>query len=133
VRRGKRRALGQAPAEAAAAVEHLAAQVARSLGAGGGLEVVEVAIRTAMLRLGGRLLEDLLGPDAGHRGPRVDCGVGHQAQFVACRAKTIDTVLGPVSLRRAWYHCAACGHGLAPKDAGLGIGRSSLSPGLAPA
>ena len=33
-------------------------------------------------------------------------------------------------LRRAWYHCAACGHGLAPRDAGLGTERSSLSPGL---
>jgi hypothetical protein len=35
---------------------------------------VELAIRTAMLKLGGRLLEDLLGLDAGHRGPRMGCG-----------------------------------------------------------
>jgi hypothetical protein len=95
------------------------------------MEVVELAIRTAMLRLGGRLLEDLLGLDAGHRGPRVDCGAGHPAEFVAYRDKTIDTVLGPVTIRRAWYHCAACGHGLAPRDAELGTGGGSLSPGLA--
>ena len=93
--------------------------------------MVELAIRTAMLRLGGRLLEDLLGLDAGHRGPRVDCGAGHQAQFVAYRDKTIDTVLGPVAVRRAWYHCAPCRHGLAPRDAGLGTAGASLSPGLA--
>jgi hypothetical protein len=92
---------------------------------------VELAIRTAMLRLGGRLLEDLLGIDGGHRGPRAGCGAGHQAQFVSCRHKTIDTVIGPVELNRAWYHCAACGHGLAPKDGELGVAGASLSPGLA--
>jgi len=92
---------------------------------------VELAIRTAITRLGAGLLEDLLAADAGYRGPRADCGAGHQAAFVSYREKTIDTVLGPVRLRRAWYHCAVCGHGLAPRDAELGIGRASMSPGLA--
>lgn len=92
---------------------------------------MELAIRTAMLRLGGRLLEGLLAADAGHRGPRVGCGAGHQAGFVSYRAKTIDTVVGPVTVRRAWYHCAACGHGLAPRDGELGVAGASLSPGLA--
>jgi hypothetical protein len=40
-------------------------------------------------------------------------------------------VLGPVTARRAWYHCAACGHGLFPGDAEPGTGRGSVSPGLA--
>jgi hypothetical protein len=83
-----------------------------------------------MLRLGGRLLEDLLGIDAGHRGPRIPCGNGHQAEYVSNRAKAIDTVVGPVQLHRAWYHCAACRHGQAPRDAELGVQGSSLSPGL---
>jgi len=104
---------------------------AQSLGAGGGLEAVELAIRTAMIKLGAGLLEDLLGLELGYRGPRADCGSGHEAEFVSYREKTIDTVLGPVSLRRAWYHCAACGHGLAPRDAELGTGQGSMSPGLA--
>ena len=38
---------------------------ARSLRAAGGLEAVELAIRTAMTRLGASLLEDLLAADAG--------------------------------------------------------------------
>ena len=84
-----------------------------------------------MTVLGGRLLEDLLAADDGYRGPRADCGAGHDAAFVSYRVKTLDTVLGPVRLRRAWYHCAACGHGLAPKDAELGTARGSMSPGLA--
>ena len=40
-------------------------------------------------------------------------------------------MLGPVTLTRAWYHCADCGHGLAPRDAELGVAGASMSPGLA--
>jgi hypothetical protein len=92
---------------------------------------VELAIRAAMIKLGGGLLEKLLAADAGYRGPRADCEAGHQAVFVSYRAKTFDTVLGPVRVNRAWYHCHQCGHGLAPKDAELGTGQASMSPGLA--
>jgi len=110
----------------------LAGQVAGqvSVGDGGGLEAVELAIRTAVLALGGSLLGRLLATDGGYRGPRIDCGAGHRAQFVAYRDKTIATVLGPVTLRRAWYHCARCGHGTAPRDEQLGVAGTSLTPGL---
>lgn len=112
----------------------LAGQVAGQAGvgreAGDGLEAVELAIRTAVLVLGGSLLGRLLAADGGYRGHRIDCGAGHQGEFVAYRDKTIATVLGPVALRRAWYHCAACGHGLAPRDDELGVAGTSLTPGL---
>src|SRR5262249_35059784 len=130
-RPGKGGLCGALQAEIAAEVARLAAEAARSLGAGAGLEPVELAIRTAMLRLGGRLLAGLLGLDAGHRGRRTGCGNGHDAEFISYRGKTIDTVVGPVELHRAWYHCAGCGHGLAPKDEELGVAGASLSPGLA--
>ncbi len=83
-----------------------------------------------MLAAGCGMLGQLLAADPGHRGPRVPCGRGHEAEFVSYRDKVIDTVLGPVTLTRAWYHCAACGHGLAPRDAELGVAGASLSPGL---
>jgi hypothetical protein len=60
----------------------------------------------------------------------MDCGTGHQAEFVSYRDKTIDTVLGPVTVSRAWYHCGQCGHGLAPRDAELGTAGQTMSPGL---
>jgi hypothetical protein len=88
-------------------------------------------IRAGMLQLGGRMLAELLAADPGYRGPRVPCGQGHEAEFVAYREKTADTVLGPVTVSRAWYHCAQCGHGLAPRDAELGVAGVSMSPGLA--
>ncbi|HXZ74733.1 MAG TPA: ISKra4 family transposase, partial [Streptosporangiaceae bacterium] len=102
-----------------------------SLGCGNaGLEAAETVIRAGMLKLGCGVLGELLSADRGHRGPRAPCGHGHEAAFVSCRDKVIDTVLGPVTLNRAWYHCAECGHGLAPRDAELGVAGTSLSPGL---
>jgi hypothetical protein len=87
-------------------------------------------LRAGLLKLGGSMLGQLLSADPGQRGPRLPCGQGHEAEFTDYRDKTFDTVLGPVTLRRAWYHCAACGHGFAPRDAELGVGGTSLSPGL---
>jgi hypothetical protein len=80
--------------------------------------------------MGRAVLEPLLAADAGYAGPHADCGAGHQAAFAGYRDKTTDTVLGPVTIRRAWYHCAACGHGLAPRDDQLGVAGQSMSPGL---
>ncbi len=91
---------------------------------------MELAIRTAMTTLGGTLLEQLLAVDTGHRGPRIDCGAGHQGEFVSYRSKMIDTVLGPIRVDRAYYHCAPCGRGVLPKDDELGLTGGSLSPGL---
>jgi hypothetical protein len=83
-----------------------------------------------MLHAGCGILGQLLAADPGYRGARLPCGNGHDAEFIAYRDKTIDTVLGPVTLRRAWYHCEACKHGFAPRDAELGVAGASLSPGL---
>ena len=59
--------------------------------------------------------------DPGHRGPRLPCGQGHEAEFTDYRDKVNNTVLGPVTLTRAWYHCGACKHGFAPRDIELGV------------
>ena len=101
------------------------------MGCGGaGMEAAEQVIRAGLLKLGGSMLEQLLAADRGHRGPRVPCGQGHEAGFAGYRDKSFDTALGLVTVPRAWYHCAACGHGLAPRDAELGIAGTSMSPGL---
>jgi hypothetical protein len=105
--------------------------VASSLAGGAGLEAAELALRAGLAQLGCGLLEPLLAADAGYRGPRAACGAGHQARFAGYRDKTIATVLGQVTLRRAWYHCPSCGHGFAPRDAELGVAGATMSPGLA--
>lgn len=87
-------------------------------------------MRAAVLKVGASLLEGLLGADTGHRGTRIDCGAGHQAVFVSYRSKTFDTVLGPIRLLRAYYHCPDCNAGVIPRDDELGMASASLSPGL---
>jgi hypothetical protein len=88
-------------------------------------------LRAGLLKLGGSMLEQLLAADTGYRGPRVPCGQGHEAVFAGYRDKSFDTTLGLVTLSRAWYHCAKCERGLAPRDDELGVARTSMSPGLA--
>jgi hypothetical protein len=47
------------------------------------------------------------------------------------RPRHLEGLLGPIHLRRAWYHCAGCRQGFAPLDRAWGLGRGLLSPGLA--
>jgi hypothetical protein len=112
-------------------VRSLAGLTAGMLGQGAGLGVLEHAMRAALPAAGARLLEAVLAGESGYQGPRAECGHGHQAGYAGRRAKTVTTVLGPVQVTRAWYHCRQCGHGLAPRDEQLGVARTSLSPGLA--
>jgi hypothetical protein len=111
-------------------VTSLAAAAAASIAGGQGLEAAERAIRAGLLRLGASVLEDLLAADPGYGGPRARCGAGHHAAFAGYRARNADTVLGAIIIRRAWYHCAACGHGFAPRDRQLGMAGQGMSPGL---
>jgi hypothetical protein len=83
-----------------------------------------------MHRLGSSLLEKLLALDEGHRGQKIDCGAGHEAEFVGYREKYLTTVLGSLGLRRAYYHCPKCGKGVVPKDQELDVVGSSYSPGV---
>jgi hypothetical protein len=59
------------------------------------------------------------GQDDGYCGPHAGCG--GQAAYADSRPKTVTTVLDPVTLQRAWYHCAARKRGLAPRDRQLGL------------
>ena len=81
--------------------------------------------------MGGRLLEQLLNADGGgYRGAHLPCGQGHQATFVEYRRKAVRTVLAPVHVQRAYYHCGPCGAGVIPKDQALDIVGTSFSPGV---
>jgi len=104
------------------------------LGAGDGLGVLEQAMRAALTSAGAALLQAVPDQqDDGYAGPRAACvSCGGQAVYAGSRPKTITTVLGAVTLRRAWYHCAACSRGFAPRDRQLGLlPGGALSPGLA--
>ena len=95
------------------------------------LEASEMAIRASSHQMGGSLLEKLLNWDGGgYCGAHTQCGKGHRAQFIEYRDKQLLTVLSPVEVKRAYYHCEECNHGVIPKDRELDIVDTSFSPGI---
>lgn len=62
--------------------------------------------------------------------PTVRCACGQQAAYQRQRPAQVRTLLGPIAIRRAYYHCAACRQGQAPLDRQLGYCAGSTSAGL---
>ena len=94
-------------------------------------EALEMALRHGTLRLAARAIEQRLNADTSDElGPRVPCRCGGEAHFAGRRSKQFHSVLGPLRLERAYYHCPACGHGFFPRDRQLSIENTSLSPAL---
>src|SRR4051794_590133 len=64
-------------------------------------------------------------------GEAIPCSCGQQAHYQRQRVAQVKTVLGAITIRRAYYHCAACQHGVSPLDRQLGYCAGSTSAGLA--
>lgn len=93
------------------------------------LEQAEQLTRTSVLGIGARVLAaGLLARGTGNAGPRRACACGGQATFEGYRTKAVQTLVGWITVRRAYYHCGQCHHGHAPLDQPLGLGRDSHSP-----
>lgn len=54
---------------------------------------------------------------------------GQAAEFKRHQPRTLETVLGPMRFRRAYYYCHRCGQGYAPFDDAAGLSRRPLTPG----
>lgn len=54
---------------------------------------------------------------------------GRTADFHGYRRKSVQSLLGPIHFRRAYYRCDRCGHGLFPFDQEVGLGSHRLTPG----
>jgi hypothetical protein len=92
---------------------------------------VEIYIRSAMHGIGSTILEKLLNSDGGdYRGRTLPCEQGHVFEFREYRAKEILTVLGSVTIHRAYYYDEECGRGYCPKDRALHVEETSWSPGV---
>ena len=63
-------------------------------------------------------------------GPYRSCQCGHMARYAGRKSKTINTVLGKITLSRAYYHCKSCKSGFFPRDHMLDIKNTTLSPGV---
>jgi hypothetical protein len=84
------------------------------------------------LAVAARAVEQRLNADtADHNGPTMPCPqCGEPARYAGRRRKTVESVLGPLTLQRAYYHCAACDAGHCPRDRALGLAGTALSPAV---
>ena len=94
-------------------------------------EAVELAARRQALRLAAWALEQRLNADVSdHAGPHLPCRCGGVAEYHGRHQRTFESVLGPLHLERAYYHCAQCQSGFCPPDRALRLELFSLTPGV---
>jgi hypothetical protein len=94
-------------------------------------EALEMAVRRQALQLAARALEQRLNADpSDYAGPQVSCACGGSARYHGRHRKSFASVLGPLHLQRAYYHCGDCRAGFCPRDQALGMESFSLSPGV---
>ena len=128
-RRGKKGGFAETlAAEIDAEIDALAAAAADG---GQDFEALEQAVRRRALDTAARALERRLNADrADHQGSTVPCACGQEARYAGRQPKTFLSVLGPLRLERARFHCGACRTGVYPRDRALGLEGASLSPAI---
>ena len=90
-----------------------------------------MAARRQALWVAARTLEQRLNADnSDHVGAELRCPCGGAAQYHGRHPKTFESVLGPLHLQRAYYHCEQCQSGFCPRDRALGLESFSLTPGV---
>jgi hypothetical protein len=95
------------------------------------LESFELAIRSSMHQVGQSMLGLFINADGGdYRGKTVSDGEGHRYDFIGFRNKQLTTVLGLVTVKRAYYYNRESGKGYCPKDCALDIEGTSYSSGV---
>lgn len=95
------------------------------------LEALEFGVRDRMRQVGARVLEEVLNSGGkGYEGSSVSCRCGGRARFVDYRSKEVNTVMGSMTIQRAYYHCGGCGEGRFPQDEVFDVKRTSYSPGV---
>lgn len=108
----------------------------------GDLMGVEEEVLKMVFRLGRRVLEEIITRQTEQEAPaKRRMGVcGHEQRLMGERPKQVLTLLGKITVRRAYYHCqreageteerVGCPHGEAPADALWGITAQRTSGGV---
>lgn len=102
---------------------------------GDDLEQVERIIRDTVLGVGANAMElHLSRQPLGYEGSSRACeGCQENQKFVAHRPRTLATLMGQVTIKRAYYHCRHCKASCCPYDQRTGLGSGQESVGLAKA
>ncbi len=75
-----------------------------------------------------RAVEQRINADTSdYTGATAPCACGLPARYAGRHDKTFESVLGPLTLSRAYYHCEPCETGLCPRDHALGLEDGSLT------
>lgn len=106
----------------------------------GDLQTLEQSVLKACLSLGRTMMEQILNQtaEAGERPSRREGDCGHRQRLVGRRPKQLHTLMGKVTIERAYYQClveeaatcASCSHGQAPWDSVWGQIAGRTSPGV---
>jgi hypothetical protein len=95
------------------------------------LGALEITVRRRALHLAGYAVQQRLNADrSDQESAQARCACGQTARYAGRREKTFESILGPLKLQRAYFHCAACGQGFCPRDRQLGLEATSLSPAV---
>ncbi len=101
------------------------------------LTQVEQVVREAAMRIGAKAVELRLAEQPlGYEGSSRACDnphCGENQKFVEHRGRTLSTLMGQVTIKRAYYHCKECGSSCCPYDQRIGLGSEQMSVGLAKA
>jgi hypothetical protein len=118
--------------EAAAEAERVVRQAVRTLEENPqGWEAAETMARDGGLRVGRTILEGAVRTlGNGYEGSRLACACGDALHYVSDRRRSVVSLVGAFSLRRAYYWCPACKATRVPLDGRLGIERTDFSPGV---
>ena len=92
-------------------------------------EYLETLVRDTSLRIGAGILESLINADRSDYQPTIIHPDGVPMRYTGRRGKTFVTVLGDITLERAYY-IDKNGRGYFPRDKKLGLDRDSLSGGV---
>jgi len=99
----------------------------------GSCREMERGVQQALLRVGGAIVSTAFRERAATM-PRpvrcVDCG-GRLRLVDPARTRVLSSLVGEITVERAVYVCQDCHQGWCPFDAELGLGRGTLTPGLA--
>ncbi len=92
---------------------------------------METAARRQALTLAARAVEARINADeSDYLGPFSSCECGASARYAGRHLRSITSVLGAMTLSRAYYHCQACKSGTFPRDISFRIQGHALSPGV---
>ena len=99
---------------------------------GADLDGIERGLQEVSRRVLGRVVEAVVAAiAAGQPAERPACGTCQRAMRMVdpARPRALQGLVGDYRVRRAYFVCDRCEHGVAPLDERLGLGPGALSPG----